>query len=161
MREYRSLTLPQMGRRTFLAASFGLLGVCAAAAAGMRMSLTDYNDDPGALDALSYQLTPSTKNIVSLYSAERVLEEMKAEGIDPSSYSLDEGRSLLTLPGEDVEGLATVILTGRFTGKRTYVYQAFRSEVEITEIIGGEGIAAGDLIFVYDPYENPSARLLL
>lgn len=90
MREYRSLTLPQMGRRTFLAASFGLLGVCAAAAAGMRMSLTDYNDDPGALDALSYQLTPSTKNIVSLYSAERVLEEMKAEGIDPSSYSLDE-----------------------------------------------------------------------
>lgn len=53
MREYRSLTLPQMGRRTFLAASFGLLGVCAAAAAGMRMSLTDYNDDPGALDALS------------------------------------------------------------------------------------------------------------
>ena len=82
MREYRSLTLPQMGRRTFLAASFGLLGVCAAAAAGMRMSLTDYNDDPGALDALSYQLTPSTKNIVSLYSAERVLEEMKAEGIE-------------------------------------------------------------------------------
>lgn len=153
MREYRSLTLPQMGRRTFLAASFGLLGVCAAAAAGMRMSLTDYNDDPGALDALSYQLTPSTKNIVSLYSAERVLEEMKAEGVDPSSYSLDEARSLLTLPGEDVEGLATVILTGRFTGKRTYVYQAFRSEVEVTEIIGGEGIAAGDLIFVYDPYE--------
>ena len=60
---------------------------------------------------------------------------MKAKGIDPSSYSLDEARSLLTLPGEDVEGLATVILTGRFTGKRTYVYQAFRSEVEVTEII--------------------------
>ena len=48
MREYRSLTLPQMGRRTFLAASFGLLGVCAAAAADAP-SLTDYNDDPGRL----------------------------------------------------------------------------------------------------------------
>ena len=71
MREYRSLTLPQMGRRTFLAASFGLLGVCAAAAAGMRMSLTDYNDDPGALDSLSYQLThqPRTSSRSTVPSA--------------------------------------------------------------------------------------------
>lgn len=153
MREYRSLALPQMGRRTFLATGAGLLGVCAATAVGMRMSLTDYNSDAEALDELGYYLTPSTKNIVSLYSAGRVLEEMKAEGIDPSSYSLDEARSLLTLPGEDVEGLASVILIGRFTGKRTYVYQAFRCEVEITEVIRGEGLAAGDTISVYDPYQ--------
>lgn len=153
MREYRGLALPQMGRRTFLATGAGLLGVCAATAVGMRMSLTDYNSDAEALDELGYYLTPSTKNIVSLYSAGRVLEEMKAEGIDPSSYSLDEARSLLTLPGEDVEGLASVILIGRFTGKRTYVYQAFRCEVEITEVIRGEGLAAGDTISVYDPYQ--------
>lgn len=153
MREYRSLALPQMGRRTFLATSLGLLGVCAAAAAGMRASLTDYGNDAEALEALSYHLTPSTKNIVSLYSAERVLEEMRSEGIDPSSYSLDEARSLLTLPGEDIEELAPAILTGRFTGERTYVCQSFRCVVEVTGLIRGEGLAVGDHVFVYDPYE--------
>ena len=152
MREYRTLQLPRMSRRNFLIASAGLLMVCGVAGTGMRSSLTDFNSDKDELDALGYRLSPATKGIVSLYGAQSVIEEMRAEGIDSFDYSVEEARKLLTMPGDDVDELAPVILTGTFTGERTYVYEAFKCLVKVNDIIKGECLTSGDSVVVYDPY---------
>ncbi len=152
MREFRDLSLPRMSRRTFLLCSGGLLAVCMGVAAGLRSSLTDYSNGEAALSALRFQMSPATNAIVSVYSEQSVKEELAKEGLDTKGYTSDEARSLLTMPGDDVESMAAIIVTGRFTGERSYVYQAFRCSVEITRVITGEGMKAGDCITVYDPF---------
>ncbi len=152
MRDYRDLTLPRMSRRTFLISSGLMLGACAATAIGMRASLTDFSADEKTLGSLPFSMTPATKGIVSLYSEEAVLEELRAEGVDASGYTSQDARSLLTMPGDDVEELAPVVLTGVFTGERAYAYQAFRCTVEVSQVVKGESFRAGDKITVYDPF---------
>ncbi len=152
MREFRDLSLPRMSRRAFLLSSCGLLGICVASGLGMRASLTDYSSDPEALGALRFQMSPATNAIVSLYSEESIKEELSKEGLGPDEYTDEEARALLTMPGDDVEELAPIILTGTFTGERAYAYQAFRCSVNVSQVIKGDAIIEGETITVYDPY---------
>lgn len=119
---YKGFALPRMRQRTFWILMACLLAVCAGAGLGLRASATGYAKDPASLAAIAFEAMPSS---------DAVLEEV-ATG--------------------DLEGMSSLVVVGRFTGQRTYVYQALKSEVEIEGVVRGIGPGVGETIWLYEPY---------
>lgn len=144
--------LPRLGRGVVAVLLGVLLAVCVGVGLGMRMSLTDYGSNSHALDALTYQPTPTTEGMASLYSSRDILQEMDEVGMDSSSADLEGGARNLVMAMDNVGDLAPIIVVGTFTGNRSYVYEAFRCEVRISSVIKGGELKSGDVITVLDPF---------
>lgn len=150
----RRVHFPALSYRVLLAMCCALLVLCAATGAAMRASLTDYNSDIGALDALPFVVRPALKERLRLASDDEVLRQMTAAfGEDASLHSLAEGADALGISRQNLSDGAELVLTGTFAGKRTYGYQAFASEIEVTSVIKGSGVSVGDVIVVYEGFE--------
>lgn len=152
MGELRTLSIPRMSRRAFLTCMGTCAGVCLAAGIGLRRSQTRYNDDGEAFMGLSFLVHPATENIVTLYSDKEVEEAMGTEGVNDPLFTIDELRTLIAMSSDDVTDLAPVVLTARFDGCRTYVYEAFRCTLTVTGASADGSVAVGDSIEVYDPF---------
>lgn len=148
----RELVLPRMGRGAFVAACVALLAVSLAAGLGMRASLTDYGADPDALAATSFVPQPATPAMVELYTTQDILEEADEAGVDLDEVTLEESQEFFSMAMDNVDEIAPVILVGTFTGERSYVYESFRCVLEVTRVVKGDGVEAGDAITVYDPF---------
>ena len=152
MASARGFEMPRMRARTFLLAMGLLVAVCLSAGLAMRASLTDVNGNVGELDSMSFLPSPATPGMIGLYTSQDILRELERSGLDAGELTLEESQDLLTLAMDNVEEIAPVIVTGRFTGERTYVYEAFRCAIEVTGVVKGEGVTVGERISVYDPY---------
>lgn len=102
------------------------VGVCVAT----RMSYTDYDADPTALGNLPY-----------LYHS------ASHQALDPSAKLSGSSDMVDTSTLVDE---TPVIVSGVFNGDRTYGYQAFVSQVRITGVYRGDGLAAGQTLSVFE-----------
>lgn len=103
-----------------------VIGICAAT----RMSYTDYGADPAALGNLPY-----------LY------QSASHQALDPSSKL--SGSSDMVDTSTLIDD-TPVIVSGVFDGDRAYGYQAFVSQVRITHVYRGDGLAAGQTLPVFE-----------
>ncbi len=143
---------PRLGYKLTCVLLGVLLAICVGVGLGMRASLTDYDSDFDALSALTYQPSPATEGMLSLYSSQDVLEEMDNVGMGSDDADLESAAHDLVMAMDNVEEMAPIIVVGTFTGDRNYAYEAFRCEVRITSVIKGEGVESGDTITVLDPF---------
>lgn len=144
----RELRLPRMRSRSFAVVCAVVLALCGALAAAFRASLTDYNAHPDALAALPVSLGGrAVEPLLSKDEFETALREMADDGVEMNELDY---LGLVSRVPADVAERAPVVVIGTFTGARRYVYQAFKCEVELTEVIRGEGLAASDVISVYE-----------
>lgn len=148
----RGLAFPRMRLKSFALVLGGLLLVCLGAGLGMRASLTDFNASEETLMGLAFRPSPATEGMVGLYTSQDVVREMEESGLNPDDYTLEEAQELFTMAMDNVEDIASVVVVGTFTGERTYAYEAFRCEVEVSAVVKGSGVEPGDTVFVYDPF---------
>lgn len=149
----RGLRLPPLSARALAAACVALLVACAGVGLAMRSSLTDYGSCSDELMELPYVVLPAREDKLRTYSSEEIEREAASQQLLEEGDSLEDGARLLGMAPEDVYSVAPLVLTGTFTGRRTYVYQAFQCEVTIDSVIKGEGFSPGDAITVYDAFE--------
>ncbi len=97
-----------------------MLGVCAVLGFATRKSFTDYNHEQTELDALPCA--------VFSQPAEMLAYADNSEALDSAE--------------------AVVVAVCR--GRGMYVYQSFLRELEVTEVLRGDGIEPGDVIDTYD-----------
>lgn len=128
-----------------------LLVGCGACAWAFRASLTDYTADAAALDALELRVwRQEARQFQTLTDEEFIQALEEAQAQDPGAdHGFVDSVMLCGVPENPAEW-APVVVTARFTGERTYVYQAFQCTFEITSVVKGEGLAAGDDIVVYE-----------
>ena len=120
----------------------------------MRASLTDYAHDGAAVEQLPFVVNSrASTDALSLHTREEIAAADEAAlpaGVD-AAYTLG-------MASEEVLDEAPVVLTGTFTGERTYVYQAFQCQIEVTSVLRGEGVSEGDGLVVYDAYKITEPR---
>ena len=97
-----------------------MLGVCAVFGFATRRSFTDYNRDRTELDALPCA--------VFSQPAEMLAYADNSEALDS----------------------AEVVVVAVCRGRGLYVYQSFLRELEVTEVLRGDGVEPGDVIDTYD-----------
>lgn len=97
-----------------------MLGVCTVLGFAARKSFTDYNRDQAELDALPCAVFSQPANMLA-YS--------------DNSEALDS---------------AEVVVVAVCRGRGAYVYQSFLRELEVAEVLRGDGIKPGDVVDTYD-----------
>lgn len=112
--------LPELSLGTTARLVFLMLGVCVAFGLAARTSFTDYNRDQAELGALSCA--------VFSQSAEMLAYSDNSEALDS----------------------AEVVVVAVCRGRGAYVYQSFLRQLEVTEVLRGDGIEPGDVIDTYD-----------
>lgn len=156
----RGLEMPRMRARTFLLAMGLLVAVCLSAGLAMRASLTDVNGNAGELDSMSFLPSPATPGMVGLYTSQDILRELERSGLDAGELTLEESQDLLTLAMDNVEEIAPVIVTGRFTGERISVYDPYSiREPGLYTDSGGMFSAERVVAVTSDDYTGGSAPL--
>lgn len=148
----KSLNLQPMSRRRFLGIFGTMLGVCVAAGAGMRRSLTDVNAGQPSLEDIDFRVSPGTEGVVGLYTRQDVLAELEKEGLGSDGFDFSEAQSRYYMAVDNVEEIASVIVVGRFTGRRQYVFHALREQISVVRVLKGEGLVAGELVDVLEAY---------
>ena len=148
----KSFGLSPMSRRRFLGILGAMLGACAVAGAGMRRSLTDVNAGRPSLEDIDFRVSPGTEGVVGLYTRQDVLVELEKEGLGSDDFDFSEAQSRYYMAVDNVEEIASVIVVGRFTGRRQYVFHALREQVTVTRVLKGEGLIAGELVDVLEAY---------
>lgn len=151
----RKLRLPVLTVRTLLLVCGALVVVCVGVGLAMRASLTDYAHDGAAVEQLPFVVNSrASTDALSLHTREEIAaaadEAALPAGVD-AAYTLG-------MASEEVLDEAPVVLTGTFTGERTYVYQAFQCQIEVTSVLRGEGVSEGDGLVVYDAYKITEPR---
>lgn len=154
MARRRGFRLPELRVRTLLAVCGCLLAICLGFGLAMRASLTNYNSDLGVLDKLPFVVRPASADRLKLRSDDELLSMMTSElGDVAGEYTLAEGAELLGVSRENLSDGAEVVITAMFTGRRSYGYQTFVSEVEVTSVVKGADVSVGDVISVYEGLE--------
>ena len=148
----KSFGLSPMSRRRFLGILGTMVGACVFSGALMRRSLTDVNAGRPSLDDIDFRVSPGTEGVVGLYTRQDVLAELEKEGLGPDDLDFSEAQSKYYMAVDNVEEIASVIVVGRFTGRRQYVFHALRERVAVTRVLKGEGLATGELIDVLEAY---------
>lgn len=97
-----------------------MLGACITFGLVTRKSFTDFNCDQAALEALPCAVTSQ--------SAEMLSNTDNFEALDS----------------------AEVVVVAVCRGRGTYVYQSFLRELEVAEVLRGDGIEPGNIIDTYD-----------
>ncbi len=155
----RRLHLPMLTMRALLVICACLMAVCVGVGLAMRASLTDYADDVTAVERLPFVLNSrATTDTLCLYTREEIAaatDEARSQGALP-----DEGDAAqaLGMASEEALAEAPIVLTGTFTGERTYVYEAFQCCIEVTSVLRGEDVSEGDALVVYDAYQITEPR---
>lgn len=126
---------PVLRKRLFYAMSACMVAFCALLAGLFRLSLSDVNAHPGTLDQLPY----AVKGVA------------RTEFLAASQDS-DEVLGAIVAP-EALFETSPLVVTARFTGSRHYVYRAFRSDIEVTSVIKGRGVNAGQTLQLLESYE--------
>ena len=164
----RTLRLPRLTGRGFVAAVALVLAACGALAMAFRARVTDFSADPAALDALPYDVR--TDHVLQLELAtEDDLKATRAEREAMGATPAEDAADLLYLTSVAVENpadYAPLVVTATFTGEREYVYQAFRCAFTVTDVVRSddESVAAGDIIDVFEnlristPDYNPTGK---
>ena len=148
----KSFGLSPMSRRRFLGILGTMVGACVFSGALMRRSLTDVNAGRPSLDDIDFRVSPGTEGVVGLYTRQDVLADLEKEGLGPDDFDFSEAQSKYYMAVDNVEEIASVIVVGRFTGRRQYVFHALRERVAVTRVLKGEGLATGELIDVLEAY---------
>lgn len=112
--------LPELSLRATACLVILMLGVCTVFGFATRKSFTDYNRDRTKLDALPFA--------VFSQPAEMLAYADNSEALDS----------------------AGVVAVAVCRGRGVYVYQSFLRELEVTEVLRGEGVEPGDVIDAYD-----------
>lgn len=112
--------LPELSLGTTACLVVLMLGVCTVLGFAARKSFTDYNRDQAELDALPCAVFSQPANMLA-YS--------------DNSEALDS---------------AEVVVVAVCRGRGAYVYQSFLRELEVAEVLRGDGIEPGDAIGTYD-----------
>lgn len=123
----RSTSVPML---PWIAAVVIILIACVAAGLATRASYTDFSADSEALMALPYHYIP--------FSAQNADTFSKGFGpgyVDPDALYDD----------------ADVVVACEFGGERTYSYEAFLSQVNVTHVYKGDESLLGSTIPVYEP----------
>ena len=150
----RKLRLPVLTVRTLLLVCGALVVVCVGVGLAMRASLTDYAHDGAAVEQLPFVVNSrASTDALSLHTREEIApaDEAALPAEVDAAYTLG-------MASEEVLDEAPVVLTGTFTGERTYVYQAFQCQIEVTSVLKGEGVSEGDGLVVYDAYKITEPR---
>lgn len=151
IRRGRGLRVPDLGGRALLCVCGVLLATCVAVGLATRASLTDYGSNMGVLDGMPFVVRPARGERLELLSDEEVAQEAASTfGEDAGSYSPAEAAEILGLSRVDLAEGAELVVTGTFTGERSYGYETLVSEVEVGSVLSGEGVAIGDVISVYE-----------
>lgn len=113
------LRLPVLTVRTLLLVCGALVAVCVGVGLAMRASLTDYAHDGAAVEQLPFVVgSRASTDALSLHTREEIAaaadEAALPAGVD-AAYTLG-------MASEEVLDEAPIVLTGTFTGERTYVY---------------------------------------
>lgn len=152
----RRIRLPMLTARALLVVCGSLVAVCVGVGIAMRVSLTSYAQDEAAVEGLPFVLNSRAQaEGLRLHTQEEVeaaAEEAVARGEVPAEAVEDDAALVLGMVSEEALGEAPVVLTGTFTGERTYVYQAFQCHVEVTSVLRGQEVSVGDDLVVYDGY---------
>lgn len=150
----RTLRLPSLSLPMLMAIGTALIALCIGVALAMRGSLTDYNSDPDALAELRLDMPSVMADGLAILSDDEVQEQLAVEiGADAAGVDINEGAARLGVTRENLADGADVVVTGIFTGERTYVYQAFVCQMRVTSVISGEGVRVGDIIGVYEGFK--------
>lgn len=150
----RTLRLPHLSLLALAAICTVLIALCIGVALAMRGSLTDYNSGPDALAELRLDMPSVMADGLAILSDDEVQEQLAAEiGTEAAGVDIDEGAARLGVTRENLADGADVVVTGIFTGERTYVYQAFVCQMCVTSVISGEGVRVGDIIGVYEGFK--------
>ena len=150
----RKLRLPVLTVRTLLLVCGALVVVCVGVGLAMRASLTDYAHDGAAVEQLPFVVNSrASTDALSLHTREEIAaaDEAALPAEVDAAYTLG-------MASEEVLDEAPVVLTGTFTGERTYVYQAFQCQIEVTSVLRGGGVSEGDGLVVYDAYKITEPR---
>ena len=118
----------------------------------MRRSLTDVNAGRPSLDDIDFRVSPGTEGVVGLYTRQDVLAELEKEGLGSDGFDFSEAQSRYYMAVDNVEEIASVIVVGRFTGRRQYVFHALREQISVVRVLKGEGLVAGELVDVLEAY---------
>lgn len=133
-----------------------VLAACVGLGVATRASFTDFAGDACSVEALPYVVSSSASaERLELHDAGEVdeaLAQAESEGVDVEALGAAGAADVLGLTSEDVGALSPLVVTGTFTGERTYVYQAFQCHVTVTSVLKGEGVSVGDDLVVYDGY---------
>lgn len=148
----KSFNLSPMSRRGFLGIFGAMFGACVVAGAGMRRSLTDVNAGRPSLEDIDFRVSPGTEGVVGLYTRQDVLTELEKEGLGTDDFDFSEAQSRYYMAVDNVEEIASVIVIGRFTGRRQYIFHALREQVTVARVLKGEGLVAGELVDVLEAY---------
>ena len=111
---------PELSLGTTVCLVVLMLGVCAVLGFAARKSFTDYNREQTELDSLPCA--------VFSQPAEMLAYADNSEALDSAE--------------------AVVVAVCR--GRGMYAYQSFLRELEVTEVLRGDGIEPGDVIDTYD-----------
>lgn len=112
--------LPELSLGTTACLVFLMLGVCVAFGLATRTSFTDYNRDQAELEALPCAVFSQPAEMLAYAD---------------NSAALDS---------------AEVVVVAVCRGQGMYVYQSFLRQLEVTEVLRGDGIEPGDVIDTYD-----------
>ena len=142
----RKLRLPVLTVRTLLLVCGALVVVRVGVGLAMRASLTDYAHDGAAVEQLPFVVNSrASTDALSLHTREEI-----AAAADEAALPAEvDAAYTLGMASEEVLDEAPIVLTGTFTGERTYVYQAFQCQIEVTSVLRGEGVSEGDGLVVY------------
>lgn len=132
----RKLRLPVLTVRTLLLVCGALVVVCVGVGLAMRASLTDYAHDGAAVEQLPFVVNSrASTDALSLHTREEI-----AAAADEAALPAEvDAAYTLGMASEEVLDEAPIVLTGTFTGERTYVYQAFQCQIEVTSVLKGRG----------------------
>lgn len=148
----KSFGLSPVSRRRFLGILGTMVGACVFSGALMRRSLTDVNAGRPSLDDIDFRVSPGTEGVVGLYTRQDVLAELEKEGLGSDGFDFSEAQSRYYMAVDNVEEIASVIVVGRFTGRRQYVFHALREQISVVRVLKGEGLVAGELVDVLEAY---------
>lgn len=148
----KSFGLSPMSRRRFLGILGTMVGACVFSGALMRRSLTDVNAGRPSLDDIDFRVSPGTEGVVGLYTRQDVLAELEKEGLGSDGFDFSEAQSRYYMAVDNVEEIASVIVVGRFTGRRQCVFHALREQISVVRVLKGEGLVAGELVDVLEAY---------
>lgn len=112
--------LPELSLGTTACLVALMLGICVTFGLATRTSFTDYNRDQAELDALPCAVFSQPAEMLAYAD---------------NSAALDS---------------AEAVVVAACRGRGTYVYQSFLHELEVAEVLRGDGIEPGDVIGTYD-----------
>ena len=151
---HHGVRLPMLGVRMTLAICGCLVVACVCVGLAMRASLTSYANDEEAVAALPFVVSSrASEEKLRLRTPEEIASAVAEAGLDEEALAEGDAGLFLGMASKEALGEAPAVLTATFSGRRSYVYQAFQCHVEVTSVLRGEGVSVGDDLVVYDAYE--------